>query len=57
MHPAFKITFGILILVVVVLRRMRGDFRGARRMVNFVFLGFAGVYLIFAGILDLLGKA
>jgi hypothetical protein len=56
MPSGLKITFGILILAIVAVRGMKGNYRGVRRNLDFVFLGFAGVYLIAAGILDLLHK-
>jgi hypothetical protein len=57
MSSSIKVAFGVLILAVVVLRTMRGNYKGIRRMWDSAFLGFAGVYLIVAGILGLLGKA
>jgi hypothetical protein len=56
MSSALKITFGILIIGVCVPMKLKGRFRGVRRMTDFALLCFAGIYLVVAGILDFLGK-
>jgi len=56
MSSALKITFGILLVGVCVPMKLKGRFRGMRRMTDFALLCFAGIYLIVAGILDFLGK-
>lgn len=49
MASALKITLGILIIGVIILMKVKGRYRGTRRMIDFAFLGFAGLYLIVAG--------